>query len=75
MTGRLICDNFLLAQEIVAGMGKKNCGGNVAIKLDRKKAYDRVSWSFCVSWSFLVKGLPAYGYGERFIDMVWRMIS
>lgn len=44
--GMLISDNFLLAQEIIIGIGKKNRGGNVALKLDMTKAYDRVSWIF-----------------------------
>lgn len=31
--GREIADNVLLAQELISCMGKKNRGGNVAIKL------------------------------------------
>ena len=33
------------------------------------KAYDRVSWVF------LVNVLRAFGFGERWIDMVWRLVS
>ena len=33
------------------------------------KAYDRVSWQF------LITILRRFGFGERFIDMVWRLIS
>lgn len=62
--GRLISDNFLFAQEIIMSIGKKNMGGNVALKLDMTKAYDRVSWIF------LINVLRAFGFGERCIDMV-----
>lgn len=42
LKGNLIADNFLLAQEIITGMKKKNRGENMAIKLDMTKAYDKV---------------------------------
>nr|XP_009771337.1 PREDICTED: uncharacterized protein LOC104221892 [Nicotiana sylvestris] len=41
--GRLITENILLAQEIAQGVNKKNRGGNVIIKLDMTKAYERIS--------------------------------
>lgn len=44
--GRLITENILLTQEIVQGINKRNLGGNIVIKLDMSKAYDRLSWSF-----------------------------
>nr|XP_027127799.1 uncharacterized protein LOC113743944 [Coffea arabica] len=67
--GRQISDNYLLTQEVISGIGRKNRGGNVALKLDMTKAYDRVSWVF------LVNVLRTFGFGERWIDMVWRLIS
>ncbi|XP_071928018.1 uncharacterized protein [Coffea arabica] len=67
--GRNITENFLLAQEVISGMAKKNRGGNVVMKLDMSKAYDRVAWSH------IINVLRRFGFGERFIDMVWRMIS
>ncbi|XP_027118292.2 uncharacterized protein [Coffea arabica] len=67
--GRNITENFLLAQEVISGMAKKNRGGNVVMKLDMSKAYDRVAWSH------IINVLRRYGFGERFIDMVWRLIS
>ncbi|XP_071939205.1 uncharacterized protein [Coffea arabica] len=67
--GRNIRENFLLAQEIITGIGKKTRGGNVALKLDMSKAYDRVDWMF------LVTVLHKFGFGERFIDMMWRLVS
>lgn len=40
---RLIYENMLLAQEIIHNISDKNKGGNVVIKLDMAKAYDRMS--------------------------------
>nr|XP_027075880.1 uncharacterized protein LOC113699725 [Coffea arabica] len=40
--GRQIVDNFLLAQELLTDIKKANQGGNVLIKLDMMKAYDRL---------------------------------
>ena len=41
----------------------------MALKLDMAKAYDMVSWQF------LITILRRFGFGERFIDMVWKLIS
>ncbi|XP_027151938.1 uncharacterized protein LOC113751992 [Coffea eugenioides] len=61
--GRNISENYLLAQEVVVGIGKKARGGNVVLKLDMSKAYDRVSWLH------IIEVLRRFGFGERFIDM------
>ncbi|KAH0633200.1 hypothetical protein KY284_035986 [Solanum tuberosum] len=67
--GRSITDNIMLAQEIIHNIKKPKEGDNVVIKLDMAKAYDSVSWSF----TCLV--LSAMGFGEVFIDLVWRTMS
>nr|XP_027067822.1 uncharacterized protein LOC113693489 [Coffea arabica] len=67
--GRSISDNYLLAQELMASIGKKARGGNVALKLDMTKAYDRMSWFHVISM------LRAFGFCEQIIDMIWRLIS
>ncbi|XP_071909708.1 uncharacterized protein [Coffea arabica] len=67
--GRQIADNFLLAQELLTGIRKPNRGGNIVIKLDMMKAYDRVSWPF------LLQVLRRFGFSETWIDMMWRLIS
>ncbi|XP_016513333.1 uncharacterized protein LOC107830320 [Nicotiana tabacum] len=51
MKGRLITENVMLAQEIIQGISKENRGGNIVIKLDMEKAYDRMSWSFILQFS------------------------
>ncbi|XP_019257651.1 PREDICTED: uncharacterized protein LOC109235858 [Nicotiana attenuata] len=67
--GRAITENILLAQEIIQDIGKTNEKGNVALKLDMAKAYDRVSWSYlCV----LMRNL---GFSETWIDNIFRHIS
>ena len=67
--GRNITENFLLAQEMVSSMGKKNRGGNVLMKLDMSKAYDRMSWGH------IINILRRFGFGEIFIDLIWRLLS
>nr|XP_009618786.1 uncharacterized protein LOC104110923 [Nicotiana tomentosiformis] len=67
--GRAITENILLAQEIIQDIGKPNEKGNIILKLDMAKAYDRVSWSYlCV----LKRQL---GFCETWIDIIFRHIS
>ncbi|XP_027150296.1 uncharacterized protein LOC113750530 [Coffea eugenioides] len=56
-------------EEVIAGIQRKARGGNVVFKLDMMKAYDRMMWPF------LIKVLRSFGFGERWIVMVWRIIS
>lgn len=42
----LITDNILLAQDLVHDIDHKGKNGNLLMKLDMTKAYDRVQWSF-----------------------------
>lgn len=67
--GRSIKENIMLAQEIIHQIKKPIVGGNVVIKLDMAKAYNRVSWSF----TCLV--LRRFGFSEMFIDMIWRIMG
>ncbi|XP_071926190.1 uncharacterized protein [Coffea arabica] len=67
--GRKIVDNFLLAQEMVTDIGKPSRGGNVVVKLDMMKTYDRVSWCF------LLQVMRRFGFSETWIDVIWRLVS
>ncbi|WMV23932.1 hypothetical protein MTR67_017317 [Solanum verrucosum] len=67
--GRRITESIMLAHEITHDIKKPHIGTNVVLKLDMTKAYDRVSWSF----TCLV--LRRFGFGEVFIDLVWRIMS
>ncbi|KAL0449575.1 UNVERIFIED_CONTAM: hypothetical protein Slati_1513900 [Sesamum latifolium] len=44
--GRLIADNFLMAREMIHHLDLRYSKGNLVIKLDTSKAYDRVNWNF-----------------------------
>lgn len=41
--GRLINDNILLVEELIQKIDQKAKEGNIALKLDMMKAYDRLS--------------------------------
>lgn len=41
--GRSITDNLLLAQKIIQDISKANYKGNIVLKLDMAKAYNRVT--------------------------------
>lgn len=66
---RSITENVLLAQEIIRDIHRRNKLHNVVVKLDMAKAYDRVFWKY------LLKVLRCFGFSERIIDMVLRLIS
>ncbi|XP_058080615.1 uncharacterized protein LOC131228766 [Magnolia sinica] len=63
--GRSIAENCAFMQEIFRHIDKKVRGGNILIKLDMEKAYDKLDWeflkavlrrfSFCGTWIQLVE--------------------
>lgn len=66
---RDIAHNILLAQEMVEQLDRKCRGGNMIIKLDMMKAYDRVEWKAL----FMV--LRKFGFGEELIQMIENAIT
>ncbi|XP_042958229.1 uncharacterized protein LOC122293848 [Carya illinoinensis] len=67
--GRSIFENITLAQEMVHSLNKKTVGGNVMLKIDMAKAYDRVNWDF------LLKLFRAFGFSERFCRLIGNCIK
>ena len=65
---RVITDNVLIAFEMIHHMSRKKHGrvGEVALKLDISKAYDRVNWSI------LRRRMKAMGFCEQWIE--WMML-
>ncbi|XP_060170338.1 uncharacterized protein LOC132601254 [Lycium barbarum] len=61
--------NILLTQEIVQGIKVKYPHGNVVIKLDMSKAYDKLSWNY------VLVVLRKLGFADPFIEMIHRLIS
>nr|XP_009625433.1 uncharacterized protein LOC104116314 [Nicotiana tomentosiformis] len=66
---RNIVENILLTQEIIIDIRLRGKPSNVVIKLNMAKAYDRVLWLY------LTKVLRQMGFGEVFIDMIFRLVS
>ena len=66
--GRSITDNVLVAFEVIHHMKKKNRGleGEVALKLDISKAYDRVDWNY------LKRRMLEMGFCQKWIK--WMML-
>ncbi|VFQ68928.1 unnamed protein product [Cuscuta campestris] len=57
--GKGVEDHVLMASEMVHSLDRKCDGGNVIIKLDMAKAFDKIEWSF-------LKGvLNRYGFSPR----------
>lgn len=67
--GRSMHENISLAHEMIATIDNKVARGNIAIKLDMAKAYDRVNWRF------LLRVLKHFGFSNIWIDMIFRLIS
>lgn len=67
--GRSITENILIAQEIIQDIGSLNVEGNVVLKLDMAKAYDRVFWPYiCIL-------MRKMGFCELWIDLIFRHMS
>lgn len=71
VAGRNITDNFLVAFEVIHHMRHKKKGedGEIALKLDVSKAYDRVDWSY------LKQRMVAMGFCDVWIQWMMRCVT
>ena len=70
MLGRRTRDNIILVQEVIRTLKSRlDRNGNVAIKLDLEKVYDRLKWSF------IKETLEFFQLPPTFIALIMNMIS
>jgi len=62
--GRHIQDCIMTASEAVKLLHKKSFGGKIALKIDVKKAFDTINWSF------LIQVLHCFGFNQTFCDWI-----
>lgn len=58
-----------MAMELLQDIDRKSRGGNIVIKMDLTKAYDRIEWAF------LFKVMKDFGFCNNFICMIQRCIT
>ncbi|XP_042942930.1 uncharacterized protein LOC122277118 [Carya illinoinensis] len=67
--GRSIFQNISLSQEMLKLLHRNARGGNVFIKIDMSKAYDRVNWKF------LMHVLSSFGVPGDFFDLIKNCVT
>lgn len=67
--GRLLSENVLLATELVQGFGQKEVSRRGVLKMDFRKAFDKVGWEF------ILEVLKAVGLPLQYINWVKECIT
>lgn len=67
--GRIINDNIIISNELVNGYGTKGVSPRCMLKVDMKKAYDSIKWSY-------LKQIMTYlQFLEKFVEWIYQFIS
>ncbi|KAL9675587.1 hypothetical protein QQ045_003789 [Rhodiola kirilowii] len=69
MPNRNMTEAIALAHDLTCHNNNGRPGGNIIMKIDMSKAYDRVSWLF------LLKAMHAFGFNQAWCDLINRLIS
>ncbi|KAL9673176.1 hypothetical protein QQ045_029430 [Rhodiola kirilowii] len=69
LEGHNIHESIGVAHDLVRDINHKVFGGNIMLKLDMSKAYDRLSWRF------LLRVMRAFGFSHQFCDLIYCNIS
>ena len=67
--GRLMADNINLMQELLRSYGRKRVSPCCTIKIDFRKAFDTVQWSFLHDLQHLL------GFPDRFVHLVMKCVE
>jgi hypothetical protein len=67
--GRLMADNINLMQELLRSYGRKRVSPRCTIKIDFRKAFDSIQWSF------LRDLLHLLGFPARFVHLVMKCVE
>ncbi|XP_042488955.1 uncharacterized protein LOC122069075 [Macadamia integrifolia] len=67
--GKLIHDNISVASELANLMYSATRGGGLGLKIDIRKAYDTISWSF------LFKVMEKFGFSENWITWLHQLLA
>ncbi|KAL9680304.1 hypothetical protein QQ045_018182 [Rhodiola kirilowii] len=67
--GRNIHESIGIVHDLIRDINHKAYGGNILVKLDMSKAYDRLSWLF------LLRMFRALGFSHQWCDLIYRNIS
>ncbi|KAK1575277.1 hypothetical protein Q3G72_004017 [Acer saccharum] len=59
----------LIPKEMVHSLHRKTVGGNVMVKIDMAKAYDRVHWGF------LLEVLRTFGFSNQFCNLISQCVK